>query len=51
MANCRACELCQTRTQTVFMDGNAARVCFVGEAPGEQEDRQGLPRRAPLASS
>ncbi|MEZ5974865.1 MAG: uracil-DNA glycosylase [Planctomycetota bacterium] len=45
VANCRACELCQTRTQTVFMDGNAAPggVCFVGEAPGEQEDRQGLP--------
>src|SRR5437868_166683 len=42
---CTRCpELCSTRTQTVFGDGQAgAELCFVGEAPGEDEDRQGLP--------
>jgi len=42
--SCRACSLHQTRKRTVFGHGNAdARLVFVGEAPGEQEDRQGLP--------
>jgi DNA polymerase len=40
----RCSELCSTRTQTVFADGPAgAEVCFVGEAPGADEDAQGLP--------
>jgi uracil-DNA glycosylase family 4 len=44
VAACTACELCQTRTQTVFQDGTgSARVLFVGEAPGQNEDEQGIP--------
>lgn len=42
--NCRGCSLCQTRTNLVFGVGNrGADVLFVGEAPGEQEDLQGIP--------
>jgi DNA polymerase len=38
------CALKATATQLVFADGNPqARVMFVGEAPGYEEDRQGLP--------
>ena len=41
--DCRKCELCQTRTQTVFGQGSPdARLVFVGEAPGFEEDKQGL---------
>lgn len=41
---CRACELCETRTQTVFGVGNReADLMIVGEAPGADEDRQGEP--------
>lgn len=42
---CMKCsELCSTRTQTVFADGSAAaELCFIGEAPGADEDAQGLP--------
>jgi len=37
-------ELCSSRTQTVFADGKpGAELCFVGEAPGADEDAQGLP--------
>lgn len=44
VAACQRCRLSQSRTQTVFGRGNpAARWLFVGEAPGEQEDLQGLP--------
>jgi DNA polymerase len=40
---CRKCRLCEGRTQTVFGQGNPdARLVFVGEAPGFEEDRQGL---------
>ena len=40
---CRKCTLCETRTQTVFGQGSAAaRLVFVGEAPGFEEDKQGL---------
>ena len=43
-AGCQACELWKTGTQTVFGEGAAtARVMFVGEQPGDQEDRQGRP--------
>jgi uracil-DNA glycosylase len=42
--DCRLCTLCKTRTQTVFADGKpAARLLLVGEAPGRDEDLQGLP--------
>ena len=41
---CRRCPLAETRTQTVFGAGNAnADLMFVGEAPGAQEDLQGIP--------
>lgn len=42
---CDRCEeLCRTRTQTVFGVGNPeARILFVGEAPGADEDRLGEP--------
>ncbi len=45
VAACRACpELARSRTQTVFGAGNpGAELVFVGEAPGQEEDRQGLP--------
>lgn len=44
VAACRACRLCEGRTQTVFADGSAsARVMFIGEGPGAEEDRTGLP--------
>jgi uracil-DNA glycosylase family 4 len=41
---CVRCPLHQTRTQVVFGSGNAnAELMFVGEAPGANEDRLGLP--------
>ncbi len=41
---CRACSLCESRTQTVFGVGDrTARLMVVGEAPGAEEDRQGEP--------
>ena len=44
VAACTKCELCKTRTQTVFGDGNPhADLVFVGEAPGADEDRVGRP--------
>jgi DNA polymerase len=45
VAACRQCEhLAASRTQTVFGAGNPnAELMFVGEAPGEDEDRQGAP--------
>ncbi len=42
--DCRACNLCQTRTHVVFGVGDPhAEVLFVGEAPGEREDALGEP--------
>ncbi len=44
VAACTACSLCETRTQTVFVDGDGSSgVMFVGEAPGHNEDVQGVP--------
>lgn len=41
---CRRCPLHETRTKAVFGAGDAdAEVMFVGEAPGAEEDRRGLP--------
>ena len=41
---CTKCPLAETRTNVVFGSGNAdADLMFVGEAPGAEEDRQGLP--------
>ena len=42
--NCQNCELYKTKKNTVFGRGSKnATVLFVGEAPGEQEDIQGVP--------
>lgn len=42
--NCQACGLCQERTNTVYGYGNPdAQLMVVGEAPGETEDRYGVP--------
>ncbi len=44
VAGCTLCGLHETRTQTVFADGREnARIMVVGEAPGANEDRTGLP--------
>jgi DNA polymerase len=45
VAACQRCAaLASTRTQIVFGDGQAgAELCFVGEAPGADEDAQGVP--------
>ena len=43
-ASCTACELARTRTNCVFGTGSrTAKLLFVGEAPGEQEDLSGTP--------
>ena len=44
MGNCQKCKLAATRTNLVFGSGNPhADLMFVGEAPGADEDAQGLP--------
>lgn len=41
---CHKCKLCKTRINTVFGDGNEhADVMFIGEGPGEEEDKTGFP--------
>lgn len=41
---CKKCPLSATRTNTVFGEGSSkARLMFIGEAPGEEEDLQGRP--------
>lgn len=41
---CTRCRLCQHRTHTVFGEGDAdAKIFFIGEGPGENEDLQGRP--------
>jgi len=43
-ARCRGCDLYKDATQTVFGDGPAhAKVVFVGEQPGDSEDKEGHP--------
>ena len=42
--NCKKCSLCKTRTNVVFGTGNReAKLMFIGEAPGENEDLSGVP--------
>lgn len=42
--NCQRCKLCQQRTQVVFGSGNEkAEILLLGEAPGAEEDKQGIP--------
>lgn len=44
MGDCRRCKLSQTRTRIVFGKGSpGAGLMFVGEAPGFDEDQQGMP--------
>lgn len=44
LGDCRLCQLYQSRTKIVFGVGNPrARVMFIGEAPGRNEDLQGEP--------
>src|SRR5688572_33036030 len=48
---CRGCDLYKTATQVVFGAGpRAARVMFVGEQPGDREDRQGEPFAGPAGA-
>lgn len=44
LRDCQACRLASGRTQVVFGTGNPhASIMFVGEAPGLNEDKQGVP--------
>lgn len=44
LGDCRRCKLCTGRKQIVFGSGDPrARLVFVGEGPGAEEDAQGLP--------
>jgi DNA polymerase len=44
LGDCRRCKLWQTRTHLVFGTGNPqARLMFIGEGPGAEEDQQGEP--------
>lgn len=43
-STCTKCRLSETRTQVVFGTGSpTARLMFIGEAPGAQEDKDGIP--------
>jgi DNA polymerase len=43
-SGCKACDLWKTGTQTVFGEGRAgSKIMFVGEQPGDREDRAGSP--------
>jgi uracil-DNA glycosylase len=49
--SCKACDLWQQATQTVFGEGPGhARVMMIGEVPGDQEDRQGRPFVGPAGT-
>ena len=44
LGECTRCPLCKGRDQIVFGDGNPeAALMFIGEGPGQEEDRRGLP--------
>lgn len=44
IGDCRRCRLCEGRNKIVFGSGNeSARLVFVGEGPGADEDASGLP--------
>jgi DNA polymerase len=41
---CTRCRLCETRTNTVFGEGDPdAKIMFIGEGPGQTEDQTGRP--------
>ena len=44
LGECTRCGLCEARNRIVFGDGNPeADLMFIGEGPGQQEDREGIP--------
>ena len=44
LVNCQVCALCKERSKVVFGVGNPnAQLVLVGEAPGKEEDNQGVP--------
>ncbi len=44
VSGCTKCRLCETRTHTVFGEGDVdAKIFFIGEGPGETEDQTGRP--------
>ena len=44
VSNCKNCSLSETRTNTVFGNGDSnADIMFIGEAPGKEEDESGIP--------
>jgi uracil-DNA glycosylase len=50
-ADCKACDLWKTGTQTVFGEGgHVSRVMFVGEQPGDREDLAGRPFVGPAGA-
>jgi DNA polymerase len=50
-ADCKACDLWKTGTQTVFGEGKkSAEIVFVGEQPGDKEDLAGRPFVGPAGS-
>src|ERR1700683_5145197 len=49
--DCKACDLWERATQTVFGEGESnSKVMFVGEVPGDQEDRAGKPFVGPAGN-
>lgn len=49
--DCKACDLWRRGTQTVFGEGETnSKVMFVGEVPGDQEDRAGKPFVGPAGN-
>ena len=52
MGDCRRCRLCEARKTIVFGVGNeGAKLVFVGEGPGADEDAQGIPVCRPRGST
>ena len=50
-SRCKGCDLYRDATQTVFGRGPGdARIVFIGEQPGDQEDRQGAPFVGPAGA-
>jgi uracil-DNA glycosylase len=49
--NCKACDLWKRATQTVFGEGQPnSKVMFIGEVPGDREDREGKPFVGPAGN-
>ena len=49
--NCKACDLWKRATQTVFGEGRPdSKVMFIGEVPGDREDREGKPFVGPAGN-